>query len=32
MRFCFRVAAITDADHYARLGLRTGCSYAEVGI
>lgn len=30
IKFWFRVAAITDADHYGRLGLRTGCSYDEV--
>ncbi|KAH6804726.1 Chaperone DnaJ-domain superfamily protein [Perilla frutescens var. frutescens] len=27
-----RGLAITDSDHYGRLGLRTGCSYDEVGV
>ncbi|KAK6140837.1 hypothetical protein DH2020_025418 [Rehmannia glutinosa] len=26
------VAAITDADHYGRLGLPTGCSYEQVNV
>ncbi|KAI3468065.1 hypothetical protein Pfo_024728 [Paulownia fortunei] len=27
-----RGIAITDADHYGRLGLRTGCSYDQVSV
>lgn len=32
MKYLFRNAAITDIDHYGRLGIQRECSYDEVTV